>query len=101
MEGTEKYKGWPSSQAIYFTEGMVFAQTNEDKLISWKLLGNGKSEYNNAEKTQELLDKGLAEKVGLNIYSNDIYFVKIIPKNPQNIEFNKHTLPCILNFCFE
>ena len=65
MEGTEKYKGWPSSQAVYFTEGMVFAQTNEDKLISWKLLGNGKSEYYNAEKTQEMLDSGLAEKIGL------------------------------------
>ena len=65
VEGTEKYKGWPSSQAVYFTEGMVFAQTNEDKLISWKLLGNGKSEYYNAEKTQEMLDSGLAEKIGL------------------------------------
>jgi len=58
----------------FMSEGMIFAQTSEDKLISWKLLGEGKSEYYNAEKTQELLDKGLAEKVGLNIYSNDIYF---------------------------
>ena len=65
VEGTEKYKGWPSSQAIYFTEGMVFAQTNNDKLMSWKLLGEGKSEYYNAEKTEELLEEGLAEKVGL------------------------------------
>lgn len=65
VEGTEKYKGWPSSQAIYFTEGMVFAQTNNDKLMSWKLLGEGKSEYYNAKKTKELLEGGLAEKVGL------------------------------------
>ena len=49
----------------FMTEGMVFAQTNEDKLISWKLLGNGKSEYYNAKQTQEMLDSGLAEKVGL------------------------------------
>ena len=49
----------------FMSEGMVFAQTSEDKLISWKLLGEGKSEYYNAEKTQELLANGLAEKVGL------------------------------------
>jgi hypothetical protein len=47
------------------TEGMVFAQTTERTLISWKLLGNGKSEYYNAKQTQEMLDSGLAEKVGL------------------------------------
>jgi len=51
--------------ANFMTEGMVFAQTNEDKLISWKLLGNGKSEYYNAKQTQEMLDSGLAEKIGL------------------------------------
>lgn len=51
--------------ANFMTEGMVFAQTNEDKLISWKLLGNGKSEYYNAKQTQEMLDFGLAKKVGL------------------------------------
>ena len=61
-------------QTIYYTENMIFFQTNEDKLISWKLLGNGKSEYYNAKQTQEMLDSGLAEKVGLNIHSNDIYF---------------------------
>ena len=74
VEGTEKYKGWPSSQAIYFTEGMVFAQTNNDKLMSWKLLGNGKSEYYNAEKTQEMLDSGLAEKLGYSEFYGSIYF---------------------------
>ena len=71
LEPNTYYKG---SKCVYFTEGMVFAQTNNDKLMSWKLLGEGKSEYYNAEKTEELLEEGLAEKVGLNIYSNDIYF---------------------------
>ena len=52
-------------ETIYYTEDMVFFQTNNDKLISWKLLGEGKSEYYNAEKTEELLEEGLAEKVGL------------------------------------
>ena len=65
IEGTDKYKGWPYSQAIYFTEGMVFAQTSDNKLISWKLLENGKSEYYNAKQTQEMLDSGLAKKLGL------------------------------------
>ena len=51
--------------ANFMTEGMVFAQTNEDKLISWKLLGSGKSKYYNEKETQEMLDSGLAEKVGL------------------------------------
>ena len=74
IEGTEKYKGWPYSQAIYFTEGMVFAQTSDNKLISWKLLENGKSEYYNAKQTQEMLDNGLAKKVGYSIHNNDIYF---------------------------
>jgi len=58
----------------FMTEGMVFAQTNEDKLISWKLLGNGKSEYYNAKQTQEMLDSGLAEKIGLNEFIGYIYF---------------------------
>ena len=49
----------------FMTEGMVFAQTTERTLISWKLLENGKSEYYNAKQTQEMLDSGLAEKVGL------------------------------------
>ena len=52
-------------ETIYYTEDMVFFQTNNDKLVSWKLLGEGKSEYYNAEKTEELLEEGLAEKVGL------------------------------------
>ena len=60
--------------ANFMSEGMVFAQTDYDELVSWKLLGEGKSEYYNAKKTEELLEEGLAEKVGLNIYSNDIYF---------------------------
>ena len=51
--------------ANFMSEGMVFAQTNNNKLVSWKLLGEGKSEYYNAEKTEELLEEGLAEKVGL------------------------------------
>ena len=60
----------------FMSEGMVFAQTSEDKLISWKLLGEGKSEYYNAEKTQEMLDSGLAEKVGLttNEYGSTFFF---------------------------
>ena len=62
LEPNTYYKG---SKCVYFTEGMVFAQTNNDKLVSWKLLGEGKSEYYNAEKTEELLEEGLAEKVGL------------------------------------
>ena len=49
----------------FMSEGMVFAQTTERTLISWKLLGNGKSEYYNAKQTQEMLDSGLAEKIGL------------------------------------
>ena len=63
LEYEKEYSYVPSVK--FMTEGMVFAQTNEDKLISWKLLGNGKSEYYNAEKTQEMLDSGLAEKIGL------------------------------------
>ena len=58
----------------FMSEGMIFAQTSEDKLISWKLLGEGKSEYYNAEKTEELLEEGLAEKVGLNEFIGCIYF---------------------------
>ena len=61
-------------QTIYYTEDMVFFQTNEDKLISWKLLGNGKSEYYNAEKNQEMLDSGLAEKLGYSEFYGSIYF---------------------------
>ena len=49
----------------FMTEGMVFAQTTERTLISWKLLENGKSEYYNAKQTQEMLDSGLAKKIGL------------------------------------
>ncbi len=62
--------------ANFMSEGMVFAQTSEDELVSWKLLGEGKSEYYNAEKTQEMLDSGLAEKVGLttNEYGSTFFF---------------------------
>ena len=49
----------------FMSEGMVFAQTTERTLISWKLLENGKSEYYNAKQTQEMLDSGLAKKLGL------------------------------------
>ena len=72
LEYEKEYSYVPSVK--FMTEGMVFAQTNEDKLISWELLENGKSEYYNAKQTQEMLDSGLAEKVGFNIHSNDIYF---------------------------
>ena len=84
VEGPDKYKGWPYSQAIHFTEGMVFAQTNKNNLMSWKLLGNGKSEYYNAEKTQELLDSGLAEKVGLttDVYGDTFYFGEFDATSP-------------------
>ena len=63
-------------ETIYYTEDMVFFQTNYDELVSWKLLGEGKSEYYNAEKTQEMLDSGLAEKVGLttNEYGSTFFF---------------------------
>ena len=50
---------------IYYTEDMIFFQTSDNKLISWKLLENGKSEYYNAKQTQEMLDSGLAKKLGL------------------------------------
>jgi hypothetical protein len=71
LEPNTYYKG---SKCVYFTEGMVFAQTNNDKLVSWKLLGEGKSEYYNAEKTQEMLDSGLAEKLGYSEFYGSIYF---------------------------
>lgn len=59
---------------IYYTEDMIFFQTSDNKLISWKLLENGKSEYYNAKQTQEMLDSGLAKKLGYSIHNNDIYF---------------------------
>ena len=60
----------------YMTEDMIFAQTLGSTMVSWKLLGEGKSEYYNAEKTQEMLDSGLAEKVGLttNEYGSTFFF---------------------------
>ncbi len=71
-------------ETIYYTEDMVFFQTNEDKLISWKLLGEGKSEYYNEKKTEELLEEGLAEKVGLikDEYSSTFYFGEFDATNP-------------------
>ena len=67
----------------YMTEDMIFAQTSEDELVSWKLLGEGKSEYYNAEKTEELLEEGLAEKVGLTKDKyNSYYFGEFDATNP-------------------
>jgi len=52
---------------FFLTENFLFAQTNNNELISWELLEDGRYTYRNVKETQEWLDSGVGEHIGYHI----------------------------------
>ncbi|WP_020614764.1 hypothetical protein [Sediminispirochaeta bajacaliforniensis] len=56
-----------SDYSPFLTENFLFAQTNNNELISWELLEDGRYTYRNVKETQEWLDSGVGEHIGYHI----------------------------------
>ena len=58
---------------LYITENKLFAQTENELIVYWELLPEGKTVFHNAEQTKNEMEEGLAEHLGITD-DDGIYF---------------------------
>lgn len=65
---------YSNKDSFYVVNNRVFATTEKNELIQWKLLGNGKTEFIDIENTKKELADGLQEQLGIHSNNNNVNY---------------------------